>query len=316
MATRQGAAALFIDDVTGSLEVGKRADVIAMDANTLHNSPQFGRDPNAVYSRIVYAGRSADVSDVICDGRWLMRDRALLTVNPPEILEEARIIALKIDDFLRERESSVLSKLLAIGGLRQSESFEVQVKARLNEEGSAQIERLLHHPNVDLIRHNHYEQYDTYFVFDDPAQGRVRYREDVRPGAAGQPGTARARLTLTTPEKEREFHGMTVLSHSRFMADATNTLRFYREYFRPMEERELHKDRLRWHILYKGVLFYVNVDTVMKPALGQRFVEVKSRTWSAHDAERKADQIQEILAIMGVTPEDVVRDEYLEMETE
>ncbi|MDZ4770879.1 MAG: amidohydrolase family protein [Chloroflexota bacterium] len=310
MATRQGAAALFLDAVTGSLEAGKRADVIVMDADPLHNAPQFMRDPDAVYSRIVYAGHASDVTDVIVDGRWLMRDRVLLTIDTESVLREARGVAARIDDFLRERESSVLSKLLAIGGLRQGESFEVQVKARL---GSARIEDLIAHADVEVIKHHHYLQYDTYFLFDDPAQGRVRYREDVAADTPDMASSSRARLTLTTPDNERQFHGTTVLSHSRFIADATNTLRFYREYFRPIEERELHKDRQRYHLLYQGVLFYVNIDTVTKPALAARYIEIKSRTWSARDAEDKAERIQAMLAILGITADDVVREGYLEM---
>ncbi len=313
MATRQGAAALFLEDVTGSLEPGKRADLLVMEVDTLHNTPPFSRDVNAVYSRIVYAGKSTDVTDVVCDGRVLMRDRALLTIDLPEVMRAAREVALRIDDFLRERESSVLSKLLAIGGLRQAESFEVQVKARLGADAEAQIGRLLAHEDVEVIRKHHYHQYDTYFLFDAPEAGRVRYREDVRADALGKPGNSRARLTLTTPEKERQFHGATVLSHSRFIADATNTLRFYREYFRPSHEVELHKDRQRYHLLYQGVLFYVNIDRVTKPHLDGVFVEIKSRTWSGRDAEDKADRIQAMLALMGVTAADLVTDEYVEM---
>ncbi|MCK6578226.1 MAG: amidohydrolase [Anaerolineae bacterium] len=313
MATRQGAAALFIDDITGSLEAGKRADILVMDAHPVHNTPQFERDANSIYSRIVYAGKSSDVTDVLCEGRWLMRDRALLTVDVETVLREARDIALRIDAFLRERESSVLSKLLAIGGLRQGESFEVQLKARLSDDGDAAVERLLRHPDVEVLKSNHYTQYDTWFLFDDPSQGRIRFREDVRADAVGQPGTSRTRLTLTTPDKERVFPGSTVLSYSRFIADATNTLRFYREYFRPTEERELQKDRRRWHILYQGVLFYVNLDTLIKPQLGARFIEIKSRTWSARDAELKAERIRQMLQIMGISADDVVRDDYLEM---
>ncbi|MBK8026278.1 MAG: amidohydrolase [Chloroflexi bacterium] len=313
MATRQGAAALFIDHLTGSLEPGKRADLLIMDAEPLHNSPQFLHDPNAVYSRIVYAGKASDVSDVLCDGRWLMRDRALLTVDVPSILDDARQVALEIDAFLRERESSVLSKLLAIGGLRQSESFEVQLKVRLNEDSDAQIERLLRHPDVDVLKQNHYMQYDTWFLFDEPSEGSVRYREDVRADAVGQPGTSRARLTLIEFETERVFHDATLLSHSRFMADATNTLRFYREYFRPTEERDLQKERRRWHILYQGVLFYINLDRLVKPQRAERYVEIKSRTWSARDAELKAERIQQMLAIMGLAEDAVVREAYLDM---
>ncbi|HYO87416.1 MAG TPA: amidohydrolase, partial [Candidatus Limnocylindrales bacterium] len=81
MATRQGAEALFIGDQTGSLTPGRRADVVVMDAAPLHNAPQFERDPNLIYSRIVYAGHAADVCHVFCNGKILMRDRALLTVD-------------------------------------------------------------------------------------------------------------------------------------------------------------------------------------------------------------------------------------------
>src|SRR5690606_28302219 len=127
MATRQGAEALFMGDKTGSLEVGKCADVIVMDAKPLHNMPQFDHDPNAVYSRIVYAGHSSDVRHVLCNGRWLMRDRELLTLDENALVEQAQEYAVRIDAFLREREQNVLSKLLAIGGIERSESFEVQV---------------------------------------------------------------------------------------------------------------------------------------------------------------------------------------------
>lgn len=313
MATRQGAEALFLGNVTGSLEVGKRADVITIDAAPLHNSPHFNHDPNNVYSRIVYASKSTDVRHVLCDGRWLMRDRALLTLDEEDLRRRAAEYAAKIDASLTEREQDVLSKLLAIGGLRQSESFEVQVKAQLEDE--SQVQKLLTHPEVEIVRHNHYRQYDTYFLFDDPADGRVRYREDDRMGEDEEILSVRSRLTLTMPTKEREFHSTILLSHARFIADANQSLRFYREYFRPVSERELHKDRKRWHIHYQGVLFYVNVDRVLKPELPGVYIEIKSRTWSKLDAEIKADRIQEMLAILGIDQSAILRTDYLEMES-
>ncbi|NJO84061.1 MAG: amidohydrolase, partial [Blastochloris sp.] len=90
MSTRLGAEALFLGDRTGSLEPGKRADVIIVDANPLHNMPQFNRDPQAVYSRIVYAGKATDVAHTICNGRWLMRYRQLLTLNEVDLLQRAQ----------------------------------------------------------------------------------------------------------------------------------------------------------------------------------------------------------------------------------
>ncbi len=311
MATRQGAAALFMDDITGSLEVGKRADVIVMDASPLHNTPHFDRDPNALYSRIVYTGKSTDVRHVICNGRWLMRDRDLLTLDEGSLKAQAQDYALQVDQFLAQREEDILSKLLAIGGLRQSESFEVQVKATLKDESA--LDLLLKHPDVEIIKSVHYRQYDTYFLFGDESQGRVRYREDERLDEKGEAESGRSRITFTMPTKEREFHSTILLSHSRFLADASQSLRFYREYFRPLSERELQKDRRRWHLHYQGVLFYVNVDRVTQPKLPGLFIEIKSRTWSASDAENKADRIQKMLGIMGISQDEIVRSDYLEM---
>ena len=81
MATRGGARALHLSHLTGSLEPGKRADLIVLEVNRLHNVPAFEREPNAIYARIVYASKSTDVVDVLCNGRWLMRDRTLLTLR-------------------------------------------------------------------------------------------------------------------------------------------------------------------------------------------------------------------------------------------
>ncbi len=311
MATRYGAEACFLGNVTGSLEPGKLADIIIMDAEAVHNQPHFRRNPDAVYAEIVYAGKSTDVADVMCNGQWLMRNRRLLTLDEKALLAEALAYARQVDAFLTAHEADVLRKLLAIGGLERSESFEVQTKAVLRD--PTVVERLLKHPDVQVLKAHHYRQYDTYFLFDDPDQGRVRYREDDFIDAAGNVQSVRTRLTLTMPTKEKEYNASVLLSHSRFIADADRPLRFYREYFQPASERELHKDRKRWHIHYQGVLFYVNVDRVLQPALPNTFIELKSRTWSAVDAENKAHRIQEMLAILGLQPEDVLRADYLEM---
>lgn len=313
MATRMGAAALFIEDITGSLEVGKRADIIMVDSDKVHNMPHFRRDPNAVYSELVYASKSTDVAHVMCNGRWLMRDRVLLTLDEEALRQEAVVYAHKVDTFLAAHEGDILSKLLAVGGgLEQVESFEVQVKARLQDR--TPLERLLEHSDVQVLRSIHYRQYDTYFLFGDPESGRLRYREDDTIDEKGNVVSVRSRLTLTRPTKEREYHSTVLLSHSRFIADADRPLRFYREYFQPEAERELQKDRYRWHIHYQGVLYYINVDQVIHPRLTDTFIEIKSRTWSASDAEYKASRIQEMLDILGIGPDAVVVADYLEME--
>jgi 5-methylthioadenosine/S-adenosylhomocysteine deaminase len=311
MATRQGAEALFIGDATGCIEAGKLADVIVLDGDPLHNMPQFDRDPNAVYSRIVYASKSTDVRHVWCHGRALMRDRALLTLDEASLLEQARVYALEIDTFLRAREENVLSKLVAVSELEQAESFEVQVKARIRSE--AALDRLLNHPDVRVMRFNHYRQYDSYFLFDEEGNERVRYREDDKLNDAGEVESVRSRLTYSVPTYERDFDGTALLFRSRFIADATRPLRFYREYFQPLEERQLEKDRRRWHIEYHGVLYYVNLDRVLKPRIDGLFIEVKSRTYSMKDAERKAADVEAILALLGVTDADVVHTHYMDM---
>src|SRR5688500_9470276 len=97
MATRLGARALHLDHLTGSLEPGKRADLIVLDITALHNAPAFGRDPNGVYAQIVYASKSADVVHVLCNGRWLMRDRVLITLDETELTRAANEQARRID---------------------------------------------------------------------------------------------------------------------------------------------------------------------------------------------------------------------------
>ncbi|HVO71180.1 MAG TPA: amidohydrolase [Aggregatilineaceae bacterium] len=314
MATRWGAEALGLDHLTGSLDVGKRADLIVLDHTPFHNTPQFERDPNSVYSQIVYAGQAADVQHVMVNGCWLMRDRVLLTVDEPRIREKAADYARRMDAFLMAREGNILNKLVAIGGLQQEESFEIQVKAQIDSDGEQLIRRLLDSPAVDVVRHHHYRQYDTYFLFEDDQPGRVRYREDDLIDASGQPTSVRTRLTYTIPDKEREFDEAVLLSHSRFIAPADRPLRFYQEYFQARQECVIHKDRLRWHILYKGVLFYVNLDRITEPKIERGYVEIKSRTWSRRDAEYKAELTSEILnQVMGIKPDDRVRMEYVEL---
>jgi 5-methylthioadenosine/S-adenosylhomocysteine deaminase len=311
MATRLGAEAMHQGHLTGSLEPGKRADLIVVDRSPLHNTPSFERDSDAVYSQIVYAAKSTDVAHLMVNGAWLMRDRKVLTVDEAAAMKEAAALAKQIDSFLIAREGNVLNKLIAIGGVEQEESFEIQVKARLPDPIS--IDALLKNHLVQVVRHSHYRQYDTYFLFADESQGRVRYREDDLVNAQGEVESVRSRLTYTSPTKEREFDDAVLLSRSQFIAPADRPLRFYREYFRANELREIHKERLRWHILYKGVLFYVNIDTMMLPKVEGTFLEIKSQTWSKRDAEYKATLLSEILVdILGVTPEKRVRKEYVD----
>jgi len=308
MATRLGARALHMHDLIGSLEVGKRADLAVVDLDDLHSRPHFNHSPEALYSRLVYTAKSHDVTDVMVDGRWLMRDRRLLTIDVEPLLEAAGEYARRIDVFLIEREGSVLNKLIAIGGAEQEESYEVQVKLRLEDPAPAMAR--LPGPEFEILRQAHYHEYDTYFLFDDPAQGRLRYREDEFVDESGAVTNVRYRLTLTGPAREREYEHSVLLSRSRFLAPATHSLRFYREYFSPQGELQVNKDRMRWQIRFRDQEFFVNLDTILEPAFQRPYLEVKSRTWSRSDAEVKAGLIVDMLRLLGLDQAEAVADEY------
>jgi 5-methylthioadenosine/S-adenosylhomocysteine deaminase len=309
MATCLGARATHFGAITGSLEPGKRADLIVVDLDQVHNVPRFARDPNAVYSQLVYAGKATDVVDVMCNGRWLMRDRRLLTLDEEALGAAARDVARRIDAFLIHREESVLQKLVAIGGAAEGESFEIQSKARLASPDA--VLRVLDGDDITVLRSVHYHQFDTYFFFDDPAQGRLRYREDEFLNEDGTVVNARARLTLTGPSREAAF-GSVLLFRSRFFAPATHSPRFYREYFKPARERHVEKDRRRWLVAYRGVQVYIHVDRLLNPPADGCFVEVKSRTWSRRDAQDKAAIVNELLDRFGARPDDTIEEGYVE----
>lgn len=310
MATRLGANALHIGHLTGSLESGKRADLILIDLKQLHNTPRFQRESNGIYAQIVYAAKSSDVTDVMVNGKWLMRDQQLTTLKDSDLYEQAAEYARRIDVFLIQREQSVLSKLIAIGGASEAESFEVQTKVRITDTQS--VLDAINLPEIEILHTRHYHEYDTYFSFDDPDQGYLRYREDEFINEQGEVGMVRYRLTLIGPAREYHFPSDVLLSRSRFIAPATHSLRFYREYFKPTGETFIEKDRLRWRVLFQGTEFYINVDQVKNPDLGY-FLEVKSRTWSRRDAEHKAMLIGDLITFLGASPETTVAKDYIEI---
>jgi 5-methylthioadenosine/S-adenosylhomocysteine deaminase len=314
MATIGGARALHIDDLVGSLEPGKRADVIVVDLRNIHTTPKFTRDPGALYAQLVYSTKGGDVRDVMCEGRWLMRERELLTLDEQALTDEATDVARKIDAFVIQREESVLGKLLIIGQVAQQEMFEVQVKVHLAD--SSLAEGLLTQSEIMILKPSLRRQYDTYFLFDDAYHSRLRYREDELFGEGDQVQDVVYRLTLTSETKDREYDKLVLLSRSRFDARATRSLRFYREYFKPVDEVEVHKERRRYRIRYGGTDFAINLDQMIKPELPGVFLEIQSRTWSRQDAERKAELIVELLELLQVEDQELVRQEYVDLTVE
>lgn len=86
MATIGGAKALGLEREIGSLEVGKKADVILVRLEQLHSTPHV--DP---VSSLVYSAQASDVETVIIDGQLVMRDRKLITIEERETLEQANV---------------------------------------------------------------------------------------------------------------------------------------------------------------------------------------------------------------------------------
>jgi 5-methylthioadenosine/S-adenosylhomocysteine deaminase len=91
MATIGGARALGMERRIGSLEPGKRADVIVVNMSAARQTPMY--DP---VSHLVYATRGDDVQSVVVNGKVLMRGRRVLTLDEPAILAEARALAEKV----------------------------------------------------------------------------------------------------------------------------------------------------------------------------------------------------------------------------
>lgn len=91
MATIRGARALHLENLIGSIETGKRADLVIVDFDSLHQTPYFN-----IYSSLVYATKAEDVRHVIINGKVIMRDKRLLTLNESDIKKDANSYRQKI----------------------------------------------------------------------------------------------------------------------------------------------------------------------------------------------------------------------------
>ena len=91
MATREGARTLGMEAELGSIEVGKRADLILVDRGRVHLAPD--RDP---WSTLAYAARGSDVRLTMVDGQVLVKDFALVQLDSREITATARDAAAQL----------------------------------------------------------------------------------------------------------------------------------------------------------------------------------------------------------------------------
>jgi len=99
MATIDGAKALWLDNEIGSIEVGKKADLVLIDTSKPHQNPPSQN----VYSQLVYSAKSSDVDTVMIDGKLVFEDRKYTTLNCDEILDYAKKTRLDVDQFLKQR---------------------------------------------------------------------------------------------------------------------------------------------------------------------------------------------------------------------
>ena len=98
MATSGGATAIGLGDTIGSLETGKRADLIQVAFDDVHHVPTYD-----VISHLVYVTDEQDVASVVVDGEVLMQEREFLTIDTARVAEEARALAGRIQAALEQR---------------------------------------------------------------------------------------------------------------------------------------------------------------------------------------------------------------------
>ena len=91
MATINGARCALMEKEIGSLEVGKKADLIILNPDTIHSLPVI--DPVA---NIVYAMSSENVESNMCNGKWLMKNREILFLDEKDLLEKVKIQNKKV----------------------------------------------------------------------------------------------------------------------------------------------------------------------------------------------------------------------------
>jgi 5-methylthioadenosine/S-adenosylhomocysteine deaminase len=97
MATIGGARALGMDKQIGSLEEGKRADIVAISLQSAHFAPLTDN----LYAQLVHAGTASDVEDVFINGKQIVANRKVLTVNAPEVYKKANDYRRRIANSLK-----------------------------------------------------------------------------------------------------------------------------------------------------------------------------------------------------------------------
>ena len=118
IATIEGATTLGLGDKTGSLEPGKKADVILLDLKVPHMTPVLLRPVRNVAPNLVYSARGDEVTDVIVNGDFVVEEGVVQTMDEEKVIEEAQRAAVEVadasvDDYMKA--DSLLAKAVKKG---------------------------------------------------------------------------------------------------------------------------------------------------------------------------------------------------------
>ncbi len=105
MLTREGASVLGLGEEIGTLEPGKKADLITVDLNQLHLRPIYN-----LYSQLAYSVTGHDVCDVWISGREIMRERELITIDEQRLLEEVNQANHRINQQRQREKQAILEE--------------------------------------------------------------------------------------------------------------------------------------------------------------------------------------------------------------
>ena len=92
----RGAETIGLGDRIGSLEPGKKADLILLDLKIPHMTPVLSRPVRNIAPNIVYSARGDEVETVIIDGKVVMENRKVLTMDEAKVIEEAQKAAEEV----------------------------------------------------------------------------------------------------------------------------------------------------------------------------------------------------------------------------
>ena len=313
MATIEGAKALGIDDITGSIEKTKRADIAILNLNRTHLTPFYDYAPENIYSQVVYAAKSSDVETVIINGKQVMRDRAILTIDKEMVMAKCRSIAGGINEYRREPER-IPSKLIRLGDVDVEPTYELQIKFEF--EHAPAVFEILKREAIAISDVQTVKQRDIYFEpKNKQEQGYLRLREEqaVSENLKAEP-IGKPQYTLTSTAGTVIDEGDIAIMHRKRMDTKVEpTIAFFMDYFGVEKEKEIEKIRHKAKCIYKGVTISINLDNFIKPAISRSYAEVKSSAWTEKEAGMYRGIMKDFIKVLGFESEKQIKKAYYEM---